>query len=43
VRVGVIAIRTGIPPHEDPRGWVCGFYAGSHPREYTDGTAASFD
>ena len=31
VRVGTIAIRTGIPPHEDPWGWACGFYPGSHP------------
>jgi hypothetical protein len=43
VRVGTIAIRTGIPPHEDPWGWNCGFYPGSHPRECTDGTAVSFD
>jgi hypothetical protein len=43
VRVGTIAIRTGIPPHEDPWGWNCGFYPGSHPRECTDGTAANFD
>ena len=43
VRVGVIAIRTGMPPGEDPWGWNCGFYPGSHPRECTDGTAATFD
>jgi hypothetical protein len=43
VRVGTIAIRTGIPPHEDPWGWNCRFYPGSHPRECTDGTAANFD
>jgi hypothetical protein len=43
VRVGMIAIRTGIPPGEDPWGWSCGFYPGSHPRECTDGTAATFD
>jgi hypothetical protein len=43
VRVGTIAIRTGMPPGEDPWGWVCGFYPGSHPREYTDGTAVTFD
>src|SRR5258706_4065491 len=43
VRVGVIAIRTGMPPGEDPWGWVCGFYPGSHPREFIDGTAATFD
>ena len=43
VRVGVIARRTGMPPAEDPWGWACGFYPGSHPRECTDGTAANFD
>jgi hypothetical protein len=43
VRVGTIAIRTGIPPHEDPWGWACGFYPGSHPGECTDGASASFD
>ena len=43
VRVGTIAIRTGIPPHEDPWGWACGFYPGSHPAECTDGASASFD
>ena len=41
VRVGTIALRTGIPHHEDPWGWACGFYPGSHPRECTDGTAAT--
>jgi hypothetical protein len=43
VRIGTIAIRTGIPPDEDPWGWACGFYPGSHPRECTDGTAATFN
>jgi hypothetical protein len=43
VRVGTIALRTGMPHHEDPWGWACGFYPGSHPRECTDGTAATFD
>jgi hypothetical protein len=43
VRVGTIAIRTGMPPREDPWGWSCGFYSGAHPRECTDGTAATFD
>ncbi len=23
--------------------WICGFYPGSEPGEYTDGTAATFD
>jgi hypothetical protein len=43
VRVGTIAIRTGMPHGEDPWGWSCGFYPGSHPAECTDGTAATFD
>jgi hypothetical protein len=32
VHVGTIAIRAGIPHDEDPWGWSCGFYPGSHPR-----------
>jgi hypothetical protein len=36
-------VRTGMPHHEDPWGWACGFYPGSHPRECTDGAAATFD
>jgi hypothetical protein len=43
VRVGAIAKRAGIPFDEDPWGWACGFYPGSHPRECTNGAAASFD
>jgi hypothetical protein len=43
VHVGVIAIRTGSPHDEDPWGWNCGFYPGSHPGECASGTAASFD
>ena len=43
VHVGTIAIRVGIPHDEDPWGWICGFYPGSHPGEFTDGTAATFD
>jgi hypothetical protein len=31
VQVGTIAIRTGTPRDEDPWGWDCGFYPGSHP------------
>src|ERR1700682_1839372 len=31
VHAGTIAIRTGIPHDEDPWGWSCGFYPGSHP------------
>jgi hypothetical protein len=41
-RVGTIALRTGMPPGEDPWCWACGFYPGSHPRECTNGTAATF-
>jgi hypothetical protein len=43
VRVGTIAERVGIPFDEDPWGWACGFYPGSHPRECTNGAAATFD
>ena len=32
-----------MPPGEVPWGWSCGFYPGAHPRECTDGTAATFD
>jgi hypothetical protein len=42
VHAGTIAIRTGIPHDEDPWGWNCGFYPGSHPGECTSGTAATF-
>jgi hypothetical protein len=43
VHVGMIAIRTGSPHDEDPWGWSCGFYPGSHPGEHQNGTAATFD
>jgi len=43
VHVGTIARRTGIPHDEDPWGWSCGFYPGSHPGECTNGSAATFD
>jgi hypothetical protein len=43
VRVGTIAKRIGIPPDEDPWARSCGFYPGSHPRECTNGAAATFD
>jgi hypothetical protein len=43
VRVGTIAIRTGIPHEEHPWGWICGFYPGCQPSEYKDGTAKTFD
>jgi hypothetical protein len=43
VRVGTIAKRSGIPHDEEPWGWIGGFYPGSEPGEYTDGTGATFD
>jgi hypothetical protein len=43
IGAGTIAIRSGIPHDEDPWGWACGFYPGSHPGEHTDGTAATFE
>lgn len=43
VHVGTIAIRTGIPPGEDPWEWACGFYPGCEPGEHTNGTAETFD
>jgi hypothetical protein len=43
VHAGTIAIRTGIPFDEDPWGWSCGFYPGSHPGECTNGTSPTFD
>src|SRR4030081_2590801 len=42
VHAGTIAIRTGIPRDEDPWGWDCGFYPGSHPGERQSGTAPPF-
>src|SRR6266852_4184087 len=42
-RAGTIAIRTGMPPGEDPWCWACGFYPGCHPRECSNGTAGTFD
>jgi hypothetical protein len=38
IRAGAIQIHSGIPFHEDPWGWSCGFYPGSHPGEHEDGT-----
>jgi hypothetical protein len=43
IRAGTIAIRSGIPHDEDPWGWSCGFYPGSHPGEHEDGTAPTFE
>jgi hypothetical protein len=43
VHVGTIAIRSGIPPDEDPWEWSCGFYPGSRPGECTSSTAETFD
>jgi hypothetical protein len=43
VHAGAIALRAGIPHDEDPWGWDCGFYPGSHPGEHWSGAAATFD
>ena len=43
VQVGTIAVRTGNPDDTDPWQWHCGFYPGSHRRECTTGTTATFD
>jgi hypothetical protein len=43
IRAGTIQIRSGIPFDEDPWGWSCGFFPGSHPGEHEDGTAATFE
>jgi hypothetical protein len=43
VRVGTIARRTGCPVEVDQWSWQCGFYPGSDPGDYLDGTAANFD
>jgi hypothetical protein len=43
VHVGTIARRVGIPHSGRAWGWVCGFYPGSEPGEYRDGTAKTFD
>jgi hypothetical protein len=43
VHAGTIAKRVGIPFDEDPWGWSCGFYPGSHPGECTNGASATFD
>ena len=43
VHAGTIAMRSGNPADTDPWTWSCGFYPGSHPREYRSGTAATFD
>jgi hypothetical protein len=43
VRVGTIARRVGNPHDTDPWEWNCGFYPGSHPREHTSDTAATFE
>ncbi|WMT78749.1 hypothetical protein [Bradyrhizobium sp. Ash2021] len=43
VRVGTIAMRSGVPVDVEQWGWQCGFYPGSEPGEYLDGTVATFD
>jgi hypothetical protein len=42
VRVGTIAVRSGVPVDRDRWGWSCGFYPGSEPGECTHGAAATF-
>ena len=41
-QVGAIAQRGGVPFDVDQWGWTCGFYPGSEPSEYLNGTAATF-
>jgi hypothetical protein len=43
VHAGTIAIRTGIPHDEDPWGWACGFYPGSHPGGQEVGCVPTFE
>jgi hypothetical protein len=43
IHAGTIEIRSGIPFDEDPWGWSCGFYPGSHPGEHQNGTASTLD
>ena len=43
VHVGTIAIRAGAPVDVDQWGWILGFYPGTEPEEYRDGTAETFD
>jgi hypothetical protein len=43
VHAGTIARRVGNPFDTDPWEWSCGFFSGSHPRECTHGTSATFD
>jgi hypothetical protein len=43
IHAGTIALRVGIPHDEDPCGWSCSFYPGSHLGECTNGSAPTFD
>jgi hypothetical protein len=43
VRVGTIGRRAGQPHDEDSWEWICGFYPGSEPGEYTNGTGETFE
>jgi hypothetical protein len=43
IHVSTIAVRSGIPHHQAPWGWRCGFYPGSEPGECTSGTAPTFE
>ena len=43
VHAGTLAIRSGVPHGQDQWGRSCGFYTGSHPGDYTNGSAATFE
>jgi hypothetical protein len=43
VRIGVIAIRPGVPVDVDQWGWQCGFYPPSHRGRHIEDTAANLD
>ena len=43
VHVGTIARRVDVLHDAKPSGWICGFYPGSEPGEFTVGTGATFD
>jgi hypothetical protein len=43
VRVGAIGERWGNPAVADPWFWTCGFYPGSDPGDFTNGTANNFE
>lgn len=43
VHAGTIAERVGHPADTEPWEWHCGFYPGSKPGEFRNGTAQTFD